>query len=103
MDEEIWPLVIGNKFELASDKMKAMLPEDNIERLLEILQNKHSLGLEVNLNQLELIEPNTTTKTSSRKKIELPPDENDEEIERVRILSLKAKALALALKLNMAA
>lgn len=102
LDQEIWPLIVNNKFEIASDKMKAILPEDNIEALAEILQRKHSISLKVGLNQLSLVEMERV-KIANRKPIELPPDQDDQELERVRIIKLKAKAIALKLKLKLAA
>ncbi len=102
MDEEIWPLIVNNKFELASDKMKATLPEDNIEKLAEILQRKHSISLKVGLNQLALVEMDRVM-ISNRKPIELPSPENEAEVERVRILKLKAKAIKIKLNLRNAA
>ncbi len=102
MDEEIWPLIVNNKFELASDKMKAILPEDNIEKLAEILQRKHSISLKVGLNQLALVEMDRV-KISNRKPIALPTPENEAEVERVRILKLKAKAIKIKLRLRNAA
>ena len=98
MDQEIWPLIEKGKFETASDKMQATLPENNIGQLVEILQRKHSLSVELGHNMLTLIKPDGV-RFSNRKKIELPPNENEVELERVRILKLKAKALALRLKL----
>ena len=102
MDEEIWPLIVNNKFEIASDKMKAILPENNIEALVEILQRKHSISLKVGLNQLSLVEMEKSKK-SHRNLIQLPPEEDEAELERIRIIKLKAKALAIKLKLNLAA
>lgn len=102
MDEEIWPLIQGNKFELASDKMKAILPESNIEALVEILQNNHSVSLKVGLNQLALVDMDRV-KTSSRKPIQLPSQESEAEAERIRIIKIKAKALELKLRLRNAA
>jgi hypothetical protein len=98
MDQEIWPLIVKGKFEIASDKMQGTLPEENINQLVEILQRKHSLSVELGHNMLTLIK-HDSERVSSRKKIELPPAENDAEVERIRILKLKAKAVALRLKL----
>ncbi len=50
------------------------------------------------LNQLSLIKPNSE-RISTRKKIVLPPSEDDTEQERIRILELEAEALALELDL----
>jgi len=102
MDEEIWPLVRGNKFEISGDKMHAYLPDEEIETLAEILQRKHSISLDLNLNQLSVVEEDRKP-DSTKKKIELPPPENQTEENRLRIIKIRAKALALKYKLNIAA
>ena len=82
--------------------MKAILPENNVEALVEILQRKHSISLKVGLNQLSLVEMEKSKK-SHRNLIQLPPEEDEAELERIRIIKLKAKAIAIKLKLNLAA
>jgi hypothetical protein len=98
MDQEIWPLINNGKFEIASDKMQATMPEDHIETLAEILQRKHSVSLSLGHNQLALIKPNSE-RPGTRKKIVLPSPENEMESERIRLLELEAEALALELEL----
>ena len=102
MDKAIWELIEKNKFETAADKMQAILPENNIEALANILQTNHSISVSVGHNQLSLLKTNAQH-ISTRKKIEPPPDENNAEYERIRILKLKAKALALEFELDLAA
>ena len=69
--------------------MVGILPEENLEKLAEILQNNHSLSLELNLNQLELVDKSARSQTR-RKPILLPPNEDDAELERIRILEVYA-------------
>ncbi len=102
MDQEIWPLIKNNKFEISGDKMQALLPDENLEKLALILQNRLSVSVELNLNQLSIVEQDRKV-TSSKRKIELPPSEDDSEENRLRIVKIRAKALALKYKLNIAA
>lgn len=102
MDQDIWALVQNNKFEIASDKMQALLPENNIDVLAAILQDKHSISIDLNLNQLSIVEEDRK-QPSQKKAIVLPPPENAVEENRLRIIKIRAKALALKHKLNIAA
>lgn len=94
MDKDIWELIENKKFETAADKMQAYMPERNIEALVAILQAKHSISVSIGHNQLSLLKTNAE-RVSTRKKIELPPNEDDTESERIRILELEAEALVL--------
>lgn len=102
MDQDIWSLIKNNKFEISGDKMQALLPDENIEKLALILQDKLSVSVELNLNQLSIVEQDRRA-VSSKQKIELPPSEDSSEDSRLRIVKLRAKALALKYKLNIAA
>lgn len=102
MDPEIWPLILKNKFETSADKMQALMPEENIETLAKILQDKHSISISLGLNQLAFIKQGAE-RISTRKKIELPPAQDEAESERIRLLDLEAEALVLMLELEMAA
>lgn len=94
MDQEIWPLITNNKFETSADKMQATMPEENIEELAKILQAKHSVSIALGQNQLAHIKTNAE-RISNRKKIVLPPHEDETESERIRLLDLEAEALVL--------
>jgi predicted RNA methylase len=98
LDQDIWPLIEKNKWEMVSGKMVAVLPDKNIRKLAEVLQDNHSVSMELNLNQLELVDKSSHISTR-RKPIMLPPNEDEKELERIRILEIEAKALTLRLKL----
>lgn len=99
LDKQILELVEKNNFEKTSDKMVAMLPEKNIGKLVEILQTNHSTSVTIHSSQLKDLKTETI-RYSSRKKIELPDEEAEEEQpDNVRILELEAEALVLELEL----
>jgi predicted RNA methylase len=93
-DRDLMALLNKGMFEKASDKMAGYLPKENIEAFATILQSKFGVSVSIGMNQLSLIK-NDTVKISTRKKIELPPEEDDGEAEHLRILELEAEALLL--------
>ncbi len=97
MDKEILELVEKNNFEKVSDKMVAMLPDKNMNKLLEILQSRHGCSVTLQSYQLKDLKDDAIT-YSNRKRIELPPDEEEPQNE-VAMLELEAEALALELEL----
>jgi len=98
LDKDLLALVTKNLFEKSADKMAAYLPKENIDAFATILQTKFGVSVSLGLNQLSFIKPNSE-RISTRKKIVLPPSEDDAEQERIRILELEAEALALELDL----
>jgi hypothetical protein len=99
LDKEILELVEKKNFEKVSDKMVAMLPEKNIDKLLEILQANHGCSVTLHSSQLKDIKTDGI-RYSNRKKIKLPPEqEEDEQPDNVVMLELEAEALALELEL----
>lgn len=99
LDKQILELVENNNFEKTSDKMVAMLPEKNIDKLVELLQINHSASVTIHSSQMKDIEK-ATIRYSNRKKIELPDEEKEEDqSDNVRILELEAEALQLELEL----
>lgn len=99
LDKQILELVEKNNFEKVSDKMVAMLPEKNIDKLLEILQANHGCSVTLHSSQLKDLKADGI-RYSNRKKIKLPPEqEEDEQPDNVIILELEAEALALELEL----
>lgn len=96
LDTQILELVEKNNFEKISDKMVAVLPEKNIGRLVELLQNNHSCSTTIHSSQMKDLKLETI-RYSNRRKIE-PPDE-EEDVNDVKILELEAEALALELEL----
>lgn len=97
LDKEILELVEKNNFEKVSDKMVAMLPDKNMDKLLEILQSRHGCSVTLQSYQLKDIKDDAIT-YSNRKRIELPPDDEEPQNE-VAMLELEAEALALELEL----
>jgi len=98
LDKDVMSLLKKNMFEKTADKMQAYMPEENIEALAMILQNKFGVSLSIGHNQLSYLKPNSE-RVSTRKKIVPPPSENDTELERIRLLELEAEALALEFEL----
>lgn len=96
LDGQILELVEKNNFEKVSDKMVALLPYQNIERLVQVLQNNHSLSVTIHSYQLKDIKTDGQRFTN-RKKIELPAQE--EPVNNIIMLELEAEALALELEL----
>ncbi|MBS1574715.1 MAG: strawberry notch family protein [Bacteroidetes bacterium] len=97
LDKEILELVEKNNFEKVSDKMVAMLPDKNMDKLLEILQSRHGCSVTLQSYQLKDLKDDAIT-YSNRKRIALPPDEEEPQNE-VAMLELEAEALALELEL----
>jgi len=102
LDKEILEIVEKNNFEKTSDKMVAMLPERNINRLVELLQTNHSCSLTIQSYQLKDLQKESI-RYSNRKKIEIPTEEVEPEEEQtamvISLLELEAEALALELEL----
>ncbi len=97
LDKDLLELVEKKLFETVADKMVAILPQKNIDKLVEVLQVKHNVSITIPSYQLKLIEGDRI-ETSNRKAIELPPVTNDN-YDNIRILELEAEALALELEL----
>ncbi|GEM_PF-7010480 len=97
LDQEIPELVEKNNFEKTSDKMVALLPEKNIDKLVEILQTNHSCSVIIHSSQLKDLKSDGV-RYSNRMKIELP-DAEPETADNFRILELEAEALSLELEL----
>lgn len=97
LDRQILKLVENNNFEKVSDKMVAMLPMENIDRLVELLQTNHSCSITIQSYQLKDLKSDAV-RYSNRKKIELP-DEEQEPVNNIITLELEAEALTLELEL----
>jgi hypothetical protein len=98
LDKQILELVEKNNFEKVSDKMVALLPERNIDKLLEILQANHGCSITIHSSEMKNLKTDAG-RYSNRKKIELPPDDEEDTPVNVAILELEAEALALELEL----
>jgi predicted RNA methylase len=97
LDKDILALVEKNNFEKVSDKMVALLPEQNIDKLLEILQVTHGCSVTISAHQVKNIKPDGI-RYSNRKSIALPDAEQEIKLD-VRLLELEAEALQLELEL----
>lgn len=98
LDKELLGLVEHNNFEKVSDKMVAMLEDSKIEQFVEILQNKHGCSVTVNTAQMRSIEQ-TSVRYNNRRRIELPPPDNEKQTNNIYLLELEAEALDLELAL----
>lgn len=96
LDKEVLALVQNANFEKVSDKMVALLPYQNIDALVDVLQNNHSLSVTIHSYQLKDLK-DSGSRFSNQKKIKLPP--NEEPQNRLILLELEAEALALELQL----
>ncbi|MCC7302775.1 MAG: strawberry notch family protein [Bacteroidia bacterium] len=97
LDKDILELVDGKNFEKVSDKMVATFPFKQIEPFVEILQSKFSSAVTLTNFQFDMIKDEKHKRSSSRKKIELPPKQDESEL--LKIYELEAEALALELEL----
>jgi hypothetical protein len=75
----------------------AMLPHQNIDKLVQLLQVNHSLSITIQSYQLKDLKSDGQ-RFNNRKKIELP-NEEEEPVNNVLLLELEAEALALELEL----
>jgi len=106
LDKDLLPLVEGNNFQKTSDKMVAMVDDDNIGQFVTVLQNNHGHSMTVNSAQFRQIQKDDR-RYSSRKMILLPPPAPSEQEEQQdtaraakrRRLDLEAQALIIKLKL----
>lgn len=98
LDKELLAVVEKNNFEKVSDKMVALVAENNINRVVEVLQNNHSCAVSINSAQFREIEKHSQ-RYSSRKKIDIPPQQEDRKDNTISLLELEAEALILELEL----
>jgi hypothetical protein len=97
LDKQILELVEKNNFEKTSDKMIALLPYQNIDKLVELLQVNHSLSVTIQSYQLKDLKTDGK-RFNNRKRIE-PPTQEEQQTNKVLLLELEAEALALELEL----
>lgn len=101
LDKQLLELVDKKMFEKVSDKMVANIETHNIDEVVNILQQNHSLSVTVPRNMLDVI-MNSEMKVSSRMKIEMPKKENPDSYRdstNNNLLELEAEALILELEL----
>jgi hypothetical protein len=98
LDKQLLELVDNNNFEKVSDKMVAMLHDSKVTSFVEVLQSNHSSSITLNSAQFRDIEK-SSHRYNSRKKIDIPPFEEDKPDNIISLLELEAEALALELEL----
>ena len=100
LDKQILTLVEKNNFEKVSDKMVAMLPENNIDKFIELLQVNYGSSITVHSSDTRNLKTESSS-SSNRKPIELPPPEEEPARQPgiIRLLELEAAALTLELEL----
>lgn len=103
-DEELLKLVKGNNFEKVSNRMAAGVEFGNIEKVLQLLQDKFGAILQVRKDEVEAIST-AHTERLARKPIAPPaPYKPDDDYEyRLRLAKMKAKAIKIKLLLLKAA
>lgn len=95
MDQEILKLVKDGNFEKQSNTMVAEMDEYRIDELINILQESHSLSVELTTEQyLEIAD--TLEKPKPKEVMEMPKKKDDED-EELLLLELEAEALELEL------
>lgn len=97
LDPDILEVVDRKNFEKVSDKMTAIVHEDNIDRFVEILQEKFNDTISLNPSQYELIKGETPKKEVKPKPtmVVLPKQSQSE------VAQLELEALALELELEL--
>lgn len=97
LDPDILEVVDRKNFEKVSDKMTAIVHEDNIDRFVEILQEKFNDTISLNPSQYELIKKEIPKKEVKAKPtmVVLPKQSQSE------VTQLELEALALELELEL--
>lgn len=97
LDPDILEVVDRKNFEKVSDKMTAIVHEDNIDRFVEILQEKFNDTISLNPSQYELIKAEIPKKEVKAKPmmVVLPKQSQSE------VAQLELEALALELELEL--
>ena len=100
-DADILKLVEKNNFEKLSDKMVALMNLNNINKLVDILQNKHGSNVTLSASQFDIIKKDLPHhKTAERKPLPKAEIIHEEYIEpATNELELEAMALELELEL----
>lgn len=108
LEEDILKLVKGHNFEKVSDKMVAVLDEKDIDRFIEILQDKFNAGVTLTMAQFNMIKGELPPHPlREERKVAIPPPRKREESDEATIqlpdslstLELEAMALELELEL----
>ncbi|MBD3638806.1 MAG: strawberry notch C-terminal domain-containing protein, partial [Crocinitomicaceae bacterium] len=99
LNEGLLKLVERNIFEKIGDRMVAMLPQNNLPKFTEILQNELGITVSLYQNQIDSV---GLVATKAKRKVDIqlpPPEESGVDIFEIELLELEAEALALELEL----
>lgn len=100
LDSDILKLVENNRFEKLADKMVALLPLNNINALVDVLQNKHSSNVTLSASQFDIIKNDLPHQRREKKPLPKANIIHEEIIEPVNN-ELELEALALELELEL--
>lgn len=101
MDTDILKLVENKIFEKSADKMVALMEENNINKLVEILQNKHGCNVNLSATQFDSIRSEMTSSNSRTKKPLQKAIIIHEAVIQPDIRELELEALALEIELEL--
>ena len=104
LDTDLLELMEKKNFEKTSDKMVAIMPEYNLEALVEILQSKFSTSVTLTPFQFDMIKSDITKRDASvkhfpRLKTTPKPATQRTEASIIRLMEMEAIALELELEL----
>ena len=101
LDKDILKLVQNEKFELSADKMVALMETKHINKLVSILQEKHSSSVTLSASQFDIIKHDMEHQATRTKK-PLPKAEIvHEEITESNTNEFEMEALALEIELEL--
>lgn len=100
LDNDILKLVENNRFEKLADKMVALLPHNNINALVDILQNKHGSNVTLSASQFDIIKNDLPHQRREKKPLPKATIIHEEIIEPENN-ELELEALALELELEL--
>ncbi len=101
MDTDILKLVENKMFEKSADKMVALMGESNINKLVEILQNKHGSNVNLSAAQFDSIKKDIPQHRGRERKALQKAVIIHEEITKPNIRELELEALALEIELEL--
>ncbi|MBA3704579.1 MAG: hypothetical protein H0W84_01350, partial [Bacteroidetes bacterium] len=91
LNPEILALVENNNFEKTADKMVAVLRHKNLEKFIQILQNKFNDSVTLTMSQFKLIQSEKSEQHAERHKIILLSTEEVEEQEELALMALNVE------------
>lgn len=101
LDKDLLELVEENNFNKVSDKMVAIVKVADIERFIEILQEKHNCAVSISRHQFNSMEKQATRKRHKPIRMPEPEKEVKHGIDSKELWKLQAEALKLKLRLKL--